>query len=76
MDGLVAHPSCHKVKAEAVRLQDRGGIGAAILDYCAEHDPQLLAVGANAYSKFRLDLLGGVTLKVIASCPVPILLSR
>ena len=73
---LAAHLSRHGITSDIETLTPSGSIGETILAYCTEHDPSLLVMGAYEHSKFRSDLLGGVTLQVTARSVVPILLSH
>ncbi len=73
---LAAHLSRHGIKSTVETLEPSGSIGETIVSYCTAHDAGLLVMGAYEHSKFRSDLLGGVTLQVTSLSPVPILLSH
>ncbi len=66
----------HEIAAGHVHLPAPDGIAAAILEFCEEADPSLLAMGAYEHSKFREDFFGGVTVDVMAQANVPVLLSH
>ena len=67
----------HGVKTERVAVKKgRGGVGQAIVDYCAISDAGLLVMGAYEHSKFREDILGGATNTVLRKSRIPVLLSH
>lgn len=73
---LAAHLSRHGIRSTIETLEHSGSIGETIVSYCTAHDAGLLVMGAYEHSKFRSDLLGGVTLQVTSLSPLPILLSH
>jgi nucleotide-binding universal stress UspA family protein len=67
----------HGVPTETVALaRDGHSIGRQILDFCAASQAGLLVMGAYEHSKFREDLLGGVTHTVTREADLPILISH
>lgn len=70
---LREHLDRHGVATDWARVSaGRRPVSAAIVDWCAENRPTLLVMGAYEHSKFREDLIGGVTNAVLdaATCPV------
>ena len=76
IDELLTHLERHGVAARHQRLAPAGGVAETLLDYCREHRPGLLVMGAYEHSKFREDFLGGVTAKVLRHTEVHVLLSH
>ncbi len=67
----------HDIDVEMIRIQPEGRTAAqAILDYCVEHRPSLLVMGAYEHNAFREDVVGGVTRRVVHEAPLPILMSH
>jgi nucleotide-binding universal stress UspA family protein len=54
---------------------DDGGVSAAILAQAKASGASLLVMGGYGHSRFRQVVLGGVTHDMIASAPIPVLLS-
>lgn len=73
---LENHLERHGAKAEHVHLDACRSVAEAILGFCADREPGLLVMGAYEHSKFREDLLGGVTAMVLRECPLPVLMSH
>ncbi|MEM9267519.1 MAG: universal stress protein [Pseudomonadota bacterium] len=68
--------SRHGVDASHVALGAGRSVAQTMLDYCAEHKPAILVMGAYEHSKFREDFFGGVTARVLVEAPGPVLLSH
>lgn len=67
----------HGIPSQAlVRPTSRSGIARTILDVCAEVGAGLLVMGAYEHSKFREDVLGGVTHDIFEHATLPILMSH
>lgn len=73
---IANHLNRHGLNAEWVKLKRTGPIGETILKYCQEVDAGLLVMGAYEHSKFREDLLGGVTNYVLRQAALPVLMSH
>ena len=74
---VIRHLQRHGVDARRVWLPaSRGGVGRAILDYCRQHQPDLLVMGAYGHARLREDLFGGVTRQVLDSMCVPGMMSH
>lgn len=74
---IVVHLKRHGVNAERVYLSaKRDGIGATLLEHCAEKDPDILVMGAYSQAKLREALFGGVTRDVLANMNVPVLMAH
>lgn len=74
---VIQHLQHHGVNARRVWLQaGRGGVGQAILDYCRQHQPDVLVIGAYGHTRLREDLFGGVTRQMLDSMCVPVLMSH
>lgn len=69
--------SRHSIATNWVNLETKGrSIGDAIVGWCKENSPDLLVMGAYEHSKFREDLVGGVTNSVLKNAPAPVLLAH
>ncbi|MEX3009629.1 universal stress protein [Hoeflea sp. TYP-13] len=69
--------SRHGVATDVVSMKQNGRhVSDIILEECANRKAGLLVMGAYEHSKFREDLLGGVTNTVLRECPIPVLLSH
>ena len=73
---LLDHLSRHGVTATHSAIKAVPGVARALIAYCREQDPCLLVMGAYEHSKFREDLFGGVTARVLKEVPIPVLLSH
>ena len=73
---LENHLNRHGARAVHVHLDASSSVEEAILGFCADRQPGLLVMGAYEHSKFREDLLGGVTATVLRECPWPVLMSH
>lgn len=76
IETLETHVARHGIGVKHVALPDKTDIAAALLEYCAQHEPHLLVMGAYEHSKFREDFLGGVTASVFKGIRIPVLMSH
>lgn len=74
---LSRHLACHGIRA-IMEEEDAAGrtIGATLEHYAAAHDLDLLVMGAYGHSRLRDFVLGGATKTIVASPPLPVLLSH
>src|SRR5690606_31203776 len=68
---IVGHLKRHDINARHVLLQADRRVGRAIMDYCAEHDPDVLVMGAFGRGKLGDLLFGGVSSYVLENQIVP-----
>ncbi|TNF19298.1 MAG: universal stress protein [Rhodobacteraceae bacterium] len=73
---LMTHLARHDVAAVHEEFPETHPVAETILGYCRRNDPSLLVMGAYEHSKFREDLLGGVTARVLRDIRIPVLLSH
>lgn len=74
---VVRHLRRHGVEAEHVRLEaGKDSVGAAILAYCGETQPDVLVMGAYGHARLREDLFGGVTHHILTRMIVPVLMAH
>ncbi len=67
----------HGIKIDRVYIEARNTrVSDILIEECVSRNVGLLVMGAYEHSKFREDLIGGVTNDVLRNCPVPILLSH
>lgn len=67
----------HGVNTERVSVEKiSGDIGRTIVDYCSQRGAGMLVMGAYEHSKFREDIIGGVTNTVLRSTRIPVLMSH
>ncbi len=67
----------HGIATAVVKVKPDGrGDGEIILDECERRGVGLLVMGAYEHSKFREELVAGVTNDVLQACPIPVLLSH
>ncbi|MBY6160134.1 universal stress protein [Mameliella alba] len=76
LEALQTHLTRHDIEMEHHGWPDTQSVAAAILSHCQRHDPSLLVMGAYEHSKFREDLLGGLTASVLRDIQIPVLLSH
>lgn len=77
VERLREHLGRHGIASEWVSADAKGRtIASTIVDWCREHTPDLLVMGAYEHSKFREDLVGGVTNSVLRHAPAPVLLAH
>lgn len=72
---VVAYLALHDVKAHARQLPQRGDAAAALLHCCGTIDADLLVMGAYSHARAAEAVLGGMTRKLLSSCPLPALMS-
>jgi nucleotide-binding universal stress UspA family protein len=74
---LAKHLACHGIEAIFEEEEAAGRtIGQALEGYATEHDLDLLVMGAYGHSRMRDFILGGATKSIVASPPLPVLLSH
>ncbi|MEM7225961.1 MAG: universal stress protein [Pseudomonadota bacterium] len=74
---ILRHLARHGIEAKRVRLSAaKDGIGAAILDHCAQSQPDVLVMGAYGHARLREDLFGGVTRHILQHMNVPVLMAH
>lgn len=74
---LQVHLKRHGIDSEIVSFpSSTHDIGHAILEKCAEIDPDVLVMGAYGRAKFGAQFFGGVTRYVLQHHTVPVLLSH
>ncbi|WP_121632815.1 universal stress protein [Tropicibacter alexandrii] len=76
IEDLMTHLSRHGVAATLEEWPTSHPVAATLLAWCRKNRPSLLVLGAYEHSKFREDLLGGVTSEVLAQIDIPVLLSH
>lgn len=76
IEDLMTHLSRHGVEATLEEWPTSHPVAATLLAWCRKNRPSLLVLGAYEHSKFREDLLGGVTSEVLAQIDIPVLLSH
>lgn len=76
IEDLMLHLSRHGVEATHHDWPTSHPVAATLLEWCHRNKPSLLVLGAYEHSKFREDLLGGVTSEVLARIDIPVLLSH
>lgn len=72
---IVRHLARHGVIADLFLLEGSEA-GHIVLDFCTEHDADLLVMGAYGHSKLSEAIFGGATRYVLRHAEIPILLSR
>ena len=73
---VLIHLERHDIQPQHVHTKAEPNTAAAILHYCDQSDASLLIMGAYEHSKFRVDLLGGITSKILRKANIPVLLSH
>lgn len=74
---LHQHLSRHGVETEWVSLPVKASsVARTIVNWCNQNTPDLLVMGAYEHSKFREDILGGVTNSVLKNISTPILMAH
>ncbi len=74
---ILRHLARHGIDARAVVLpRSAGGIGATLIEYCVNNDPDVLVMGAYGHARLREDLFGGVTRQMLRTSPVPLLIAH
>jgi len=74
---VVRHLGLHGVVAELDEVEANGrSIGAALDDYLGRRTPDLMVMGAFGHSRTREFILGGATMHMLRTAPVPLLMSH
>ncbi len=76
---IIDHLKRHGINAQLVSLPTsggRGGMGATLLEYAVQQDPDVLVMGAYGRGKFGNVIFGSMTKHVLAHMSVPVLLSH
>ncbi len=74
---VVTYLSRHGINAKLTNLSaSREGVGATILGYCSETDPDVLVMGAYGHARLREELFGGVTRHILENANVPVLMAH
>ena len=73
-DALIAHLR-RKGVAASMAIAPKGPYGAAILDWCDEHQADLLAMGAFGHTPRAERWFGGTTWTVLTGARIPVLMS-
>ena len=74
---VITYLSRHGINAKQTNLSAaREGVGATILGYCSETDPDVLVMGAYGHARLREELFGGVTRHILESANVPVLMAH
>ncbi|WP_324749799.1 universal stress protein [Sphingomonas sp. LY54] len=74
---LLEHLSRHGARAEIVNIHSEGAsVADVILEQVAEHDADLLVIGAYSHPRTAQILFGGVTRSLLSSARLPLLISR
>lgn len=76
IDDLLTHLDRHGVEATHHEWPKSQPVAATLVNWCKRNRPSLLVLGAFEHSKFREDLLGGVTSDVLSQIDIPVLLSH
>lgn len=74
---ILTHLERHGIDARRVALKaSRDGVGPTLIEYCREHQPDVLVMGAYGHARLREDIFGGVTRHVLRQAPVPLLMAH
>jgi nucleotide-binding universal stress UspA family protein len=74
---LGAHLARHSIKVEVERvIAGELSVADALLSYIADRGADLLVMGGYAHSRVRELVLGGVTMTILESMPVPVLMAH
>jgi len=74
---VITYLKRHGINAKLTNLSAaREGVGATILGYCSETDPDILVMGAYGHARLREELFGGVTRHILENANVPILMAH
>lgn len=76
IEDLMTHLSRHGVEGIHEEWPTSHPVASTLVGWCRRHRPSLLVLGAFEHSKFREDLLGGVTSEVLSQIEIPVLLSH
>jgi nucleotide-binding universal stress UspA family protein len=74
---IVRHLERHGIDARRIMLSaSRNGVGATIVKYCAENDPDVLVMGALGQARLREDLFGSLTRHILRHMSVPVMMAH
>ncbi|MFT5393740.1 MAG: nucleotide-binding universal stress UspA family protein [Gammaproteobacteria bacterium] len=73
---MVAHLGAHGVNATHRNLECDDDVGKALLSCAAEHESDLIVMGAYGHSRLRELVFGGATRDVLKNMDVPVLMSN
>ncbi len=74
---IIRHLERHGIDARRIKLSaSRDGIGATIIKYCEENDPDVLVMGALGHARLREDLFGSLTRHILRHMPVPVMMAH
>ena len=74
---IITYLSRHGINAKQTNLSaSREGVGATLLGYCSETDPDVLVMGAYGHARLREELFGGVTRHILENANVPVLMAH
>ena len=74
---VITYLTRHGINAKQTNLSAaREGVGATILEYCSETDPDVLVMGAYGHARLREELFGGVTRHILENANVPVLMAH
>ncbi len=67
----------HGINTDCISINaGKKSISDILIEECTSRNVGLLVMGAYEHSKFREDIIGGVTNQVLRCCPIPVLLSH
>jgi len=73
---IVDHIARHGIAANDVPLDKGRGMGATLIDYVRQNDPDILVMGAYGRGKFGSVVFGSLTKYVLEHMTTPVLLSH
>ena len=74
---IITYLTRHGINAKQTNLSAaREGVGATLLKYCSETDPDVLVMGAYGHARLREELFGGVTRHILENANVPVLMAH
>lgn len=74
---VITYLTRHGINAKQTNLSAaREGVGATLLKYCSETDPDVLVMGAYGHARLREELFGGVTRHILENANVPVLMAH
>jgi nucleotide-binding universal stress UspA family protein len=69
--------SRHRIHTRVERRDgSRDGVADTLLDLCKDRQPSYCVIGAYGHSRLRESLFGGVTRRMLAESPVPLILGH
>lgn len=66
----------HRIDAQAVEVPEGRPAGEALLQEISDQHADLLVMGAYGHSRLRQFVIGGVTRRLLAEAPVPVLMAH